>query len=138
MLDARTLFHYYATGITPAMAAATPGSGSAYAYAARDSAGRYLDGGKTYKITLPAPIPAKDFWSLTVHDNQTRSMLETNQKLAGVDSNQPSVKTNADGSVTIWFGPKAPVGQEGKLGRDHGGQGLERAVAPLRAARAVV
>ena len=54
MLDARTLFHYYATGITPAMAFAKPGTGSAYAYAARDLMGRYLDGGKTYKITLPA------------------------------------------------------------------------------------
>jgi hypothetical protein len=40
MLDARTLFHYYATGITPAMAFAKPGTGSAYAYAARDSEGR--------------------------------------------------------------------------------------------------
>ncbi len=55
MLDARTLFHYYATGITPAMAFSKPGTGSAYAYATRDSMGRYLDGGKTYRITLPAP-----------------------------------------------------------------------------------
>ena len=37
MLDARTLFHYYATGITPAMAFSKPGTGSAYAYATRDS-----------------------------------------------------------------------------------------------------
>ncbi|TAI64702.1 DUF1254 domain-containing protein [Bradyrhizobium sp. Leo170] len=111
-LDARSLFHYYATGITPAMAAASPGSGSAYAYSARDSQGSYLEGGKTYKITLPAPVPVNQFWSFTVYDNQTRSMLETNQKLAGIDSNQPSIKKNADGSVTIWFGPKAPAGQE--------------------------
>src|SRR5215510_10747671 len=48
MLDARTLFHYLATGITPAMAAAKPGMGSAYTVAARDSQGRYFDGGKTY------------------------------------------------------------------------------------------
>jgi len=39
------------------MAFAKPGTGSAYAYAARDSKGEYLDGGKTYKITLPSPIP---------------------------------------------------------------------------------
>jgi hypothetical protein len=68
MLDARTLFHYYATGITPAMAFAKPGTGSAYAYATRDSKGEYLDGGKTYKITLPAPIPAGQFWSFMVYD----------------------------------------------------------------------
>src|SRR5262249_52482767 len=48
MLDARTLFHYAATGITPAMAAARPGSGSAYAFTSRDARGDFLDGGKTY------------------------------------------------------------------------------------------
>jgi hypothetical protein len=37
MLEARTLFHYYAAGITPAIAFSKPGTGSAYAYAARDS-----------------------------------------------------------------------------------------------------
>ena len=58
-----------------------PGTGSAYAIAARDSQGRYFDGSKTYKVTLPAPMPAGQFWSFTVYDNQTRSMLETDQKL---------------------------------------------------------
>ena len=112
MLDARTLFHYFATGITPAMAFAKPGSGSAYAFATRDAKGDYLEGGKTYKITLPAPIPVAQFWSYVVYDGQSRSMLETNQKLAGLDSNQKDLKKNADGSVTVWFGPKAPAGQE--------------------------
>jgi hypothetical protein len=111
MLDARTMFFYYATGITPAMADAKPGTGSAYAAAFRDSKGRYFDGGKTYKVTLPGPIPAKQFWSFTVYDNQTRSMLETDQKLAGIDSTEPGIKTDPDGSVTVWFGPKAPAGQ---------------------------
>jgi hypothetical protein len=112
MLDARTLFHYFATGITPAMAFAKPGSGSAYAFATRDAKGEYLEGGKTYKITLPAPIPVAQFWSYVVYDGQSRSMLETDQKLAGLDSNQKDLKKNADGSVTVWFGPKAPAGQE--------------------------
>jgi hypothetical protein len=112
MLDARTLFHYYATGITPAMAFSKPGTGSAYAYSARDSMGRYLDGGKIYKITLPAPIPVGQFWSFMVYDGQTRSMLETDQKLAGLDSTQKNMNKNADGSVTVWFAPKAPAGQE--------------------------
>jgi hypothetical protein len=47
-----------------------------------------------------------------VYDGQSRSMLETDQKLAGLDSNQKDLKKNADGSVTVWFGPKAPAGQE--------------------------
>jgi hypothetical protein len=115
MLDGRTLFHYYATGATPAMAppATNPGVGSAYAYTARDSRGEYLDGAKTYKVTLPGPVPAARFWSFTVYDNQTRSMLETDQISAGLDSTFPAVKKNADDSTTIYFGPKAPAGQEG-------------------------
>jgi hypothetical protein len=134
MLDARTLFHYYATGITPAMAFSKPGTGSAYAYATRDSMGRYLDGGKTYKITLPAPIPAGQFWSFMVYDGQTRSMLETDQKLAGLDSNHPGIKKNSDGSVTVWFGPKAPPGQEANWVQTMPGKGwnsLLRLYAPL-------
>jgi hypothetical protein len=110
LLDARTMFFYYATGITPAMTEARPGTGSAYAITFRDANGDYLDGGKTYKVTLPGPIPAKNFWAFTVYDNQTRSLLETDQKLAGVDSTLPDIKKNANGSVTIWFAPKAPPG----------------------------
>lgn len=112
LLDARTMFFYYATGITPAMTEAKPGTGSAYAGAFRDSEGNYFDGSKTYKINMPAPIPANNFWAFTVYDNQTRSLLETDQKTAGVDSNEPNMKKNADGSVTIWFAPTAPKGEE--------------------------
>jgi hypothetical protein len=134
LLDARTLFLYYATGVTPAMASASVGTGSAYAVAFRDAAGNYFDGGKTYKITLPAPIPAKDFWSFAVYDNQTRSLLETDQKLAGVDSTSPNLKLNADGSATVWFGPKAPEGQEGNWVQTTPGKGwnvLLRLYGPL-------
>lgn len=134
MLDARTMFHYAATGITPAMADAKPGTGSAYAFAVRDGAGEYLDGGKTYKITLPSPIPAGQFWSFTVYDNQTRSMLETDQKLAGIDSNQPDIKKNEDGSVTIWFSPNAPEGHQTNWVQTMPGKGwntILRLYAPL-------
>jgi hypothetical protein len=40
-------------------------------------------------------------------------MLETDQKLAGLDSLNPSLKPNGDGSYTVWFGPEAHQGQEG-------------------------
>ena len=94
LLDARTFFFYYATGITPAMSEAKPGTGSAYAVTLRDAAGNYLDGGRSYTLTLPAPIPAKNFWALTVYDNQTRSLLPTDQKLAGADSTLPAIQKN--------------------------------------------
>jgi hypothetical protein len=113
ILDGRTVFHYYATGITPAMVPTRPGVGSAYAYTATDSRGEYLDGGRNYKVTLPGPIPVARFWSFTVYDNQTRSLLETDQLTAGIDSTLPTMKKNADGSATVYFGPTAPTGQEG-------------------------
>jgi len=113
VLDDRVMFHYGATGITPSMSMSKVGTGSAYAFTPHDSKGGYLDGSRTYKITLPAPIPVNNFWSFMVYSGQHRSMLETDQKFAGLDSNNPSVKPDKDGSYTIWFGPEAPKGHEG-------------------------
>lgn len=47
LLDARTQFHYLATVITPAMAHAQVGAGSAYAYTVHDANGDLLDGART-------------------------------------------------------------------------------------------
>jgi hypothetical protein len=134
MLDARTLFFYYATGITPAMAEAKPGSGSAYAIGTRDAKGDVLDGAKTYKVTLPGPVPAKQFWSFVIYDNITRSLLETDQKLAGVDSTDKKLQVEADGSATVWFGPTAPKGHEANWVQTMPGKGfnvLLRLYGPL-------
>jgi len=75
--DARTSFFYNATGITPAMAMRLTGVGSQYLFATKDGNGDWFDGAKTYKVTLPKGIPAEAFWSFTLYDNQTRSMLNT-------------------------------------------------------------
>ena len=109
-LDARVLFHYYATGITPAMAAKMVGIGSQYAAATTDFDGKPLDGSKTYKIHLPPNIPARDFWSFVVYDNQTRSMLQTDERLPSIGSQKKGIVINPDGSVDVWFGPTAPNG----------------------------
>ena len=69
-----------------------------------------------------------------VYDGQTRSMLETDQKPAGLDSNQKDIKKNADGSVTVRFAPKAPAGQEGNWVQTMPGKGwntLLRLYGPL-------
>jgi hypothetical protein len=112
VLDARCYFFFYATGITPAMTMKMVGLGSQYAVAYMDADGNPLDGAKTYKITLPAPIPAKDFWSFTLYDTQTRSMLQTDQQFPGIDGNTPGLQINADGSVDVYVGHEAPEGKE--------------------------
>ena len=112
VLDDRISFYYYATGATPMMVVPMVGKGSVYEIGATDKDGNPLDGGKTYSVTLPGPIPAKDFWSFMVYDNHTRSILETDQLTGGVDSNAKGLKLNKDGSATVYFGPKAPEGQE--------------------------
>jgi hypothetical protein len=111
-LDARAHFIYYATAVTPAMAFQLVGLGSQYAAAATDSEGKPLDGSKTYKIHLPPNIPAKDFWSFVAYDNQTRSMLQTDQQFPSIGSQKKGIVINPDTSVDVYFGPTAPAGHE--------------------------
>ena len=82
------------------------GAGSQYMSTSKD--GRWLDGGNNYVLRVPANVPAKEFWSLIVYDNLTRSMIETDTMKAGVSS-QRGVNANSDGSVDIHFGPEAPA-----------------------------
>jgi hypothetical protein len=134
-LDGRVLFHYYATGITPAMAMKMVGIGSQYAAATTDSAGRPLDGSKTYKIHLPPNIPAKNFWSFVVYDNQTRSMLQTDQQFPSIGSQKKGIVINDDSSVDVWFGPTAPKGHEANWVQTVPGKGwnsLFRLYGPLQ------
>jgi hypothetical protein len=112
-LDARTNFFYGVTGITPAMAMRMTGIGSQYLLATLDSNKQYFDGGKTYRVTLPKGIPEDNFWSLTLYDNQTRSMLDTPQRYPRAGSQSypsPAAQASADGSTTIYFGPTQPQG----------------------------
>jgi len=47
-----------------------------------------------------------------VYDNQTRSMLQTDQQFPSISSQKEGVVINDDGSVDVWFGPEAPKGHE--------------------------
>ena len=111
-LDSRTNFFYMATGTTPAMCMRLTGIGSQYIYAMRGGDGQYLDGGRNYKLTLPADIPQSRFWSVILYDNQTRSMLQTGQHLPRLGSQSGTVKSNPDGSTDLYLGPTAPEGKE--------------------------
>jgi hypothetical protein len=111
-LDALAMFFYYATGVTPAVAVKMVGIGSQYAAAFVDSEGKPLDGSKTYTVHLPPNIPAKNFWSFVLYDNQTRSMLQTDARFPSIGSQSKGLVINPDTSVDVWFGPTAPAGHE--------------------------
>jgi hypothetical protein len=111
LLDARTLFHYTAIVVTPAMEVQRIGVGSQYLAAYKDGEGNYLNGSLNYRLRLPAGIPARDFWSVTVYDADTRSLLQNGQPKPSLSTyDQP--EENPDGSVDIYFGPAAPAGKE--------------------------
>ena len=112
-LDSRTAFYYGYTLDSPGMIMNIPGVGSQYLMAFLDPAGDPFDGAKTYKVTLPKDVPAEAFWSLTLYDNQTRSMLQTPQKYPRAGSQSypsPAATAAEDGSTTVWFAPEQPEG----------------------------
>jgi hypothetical protein len=95
---------------------------------------QFLDGGRIYSVTLPGPIPAKNFWAFTVYDKQTRSLLPTDQKRTGLDSTVAALNRNPDGGATVWFGPTPPPGREANWVQTMPGRGynvLLRLYGPL-------
>ncbi|CAB3913516.1 DUF1254 domain-containing protein [Achromobacter deleyi] len=84
-----------------------------YLMAMADRDGKPLEAGKLYKIDVPAQMPVKQFWALTVYNRATMSFIysDTNRTtLSSYDLGQ--MKKNADGGVTLYVGPKAPAGLE--------------------------
>jgi hypothetical protein len=112
-LDSRSAFYYAYTLDSPAMIMRIPGVGSQYLMDFLDAEGNAFHGSKTYKVILPREIPAAAFWSLTLYDNQTRSMLQTPQKYPRAGSQSypsPAAEADKGGSTTVYFSPEKPEG----------------------------
>lgn len=109
--DAREKWFYQAIGASPAMFRRDPQAGSLYWLGLRDIDGDYLDGGHSYKLSVPLPVPGKLFWSVTLYDAQTRSQILTQQKKAALRS-LFELRDVGGRSVDLYFGPEAPKGQE--------------------------
>jgi len=111
-IDARTLWHYQAIVVSPNLISTTPGVGTAYLTTFRDNKGRYLAGGKNYKLRVAANPPVKNFWAVTAYDPTTRSLLDVGGNKNKSVGSRDNPAANSDGSVDIYFGPKAPKGRQ--------------------------
>jgi hypothetical protein len=87
------------------------GQGQSYLMTLKDSEGQNLDGGKSYRLAVPANAPVSQYWSATVYDRATHGLIR-NMTRSGRGSQSPGLQKNADGSVDIYFGPTAPTGKE--------------------------
>lgn len=87
------------------------GQGQYYLLALEDKDGQLLDGSKNYKLTVPANAPVRQYWSATLYDLHTHALIRE-MSHAGRSSQSPGLQVNSDGSVDLYFGPKAPEGKE--------------------------
>jgi hypothetical protein len=85
--------------------------GTQYFMAMADKDGTPFQAGKLYKLDVPKDMPVRQFWALTVYDRATMSFIYSNSNRTTLSSyDLDKMKKNADGSVTIYAGPKAPDG----------------------------
>jgi len=106
--DERTSWFYEAVGVSVGMMGRSVGAGQVYLEASRDAAGRWLDGGRTYRLRVPPRAPVAQFWSVTAYDNQSRCFVDT-----GVQpdrSSRDGIEADHDGTVELRFGPSCPPG----------------------------
>jgi hypothetical protein len=87
------------------------GEGQFYLMAIEDKDGNPLDGSKTYRLNVPANAPVRQYWSATLYDRDTHALIRE-MSHAARSSQTPGLQVNADGSVDLYFGPKAPAGKE--------------------------
>jgi len=111
-LDERTDWFYEACGSSYAMITKTPGVGSIYLATYRDKDSGWLDGGKSYRLRISPNPPMQQFWAVTVYDMDTRCLIRNERLKAEVASTTEGLQKNGDGSVDVYFGPKAPAGKE--------------------------
>jgi hypothetical protein len=100
------------------------GTGQYYLMTTSDKDGQSLDGGSTYRLHVPGKAPVTLYWSATVYDRETHALIR-DLAYAGRASNTPGLQPNADGSVDIYFGPKAPAGKDANWVPTRAGGGFE-------------
>lgn len=87
------------------------GIGQFYLVDLRDSDGEIFSSAARYRMRVPANVPVSQFWSVTMYDADTHAFIRGNSKYS-VSSQTPGLATNDDGTVDVYFAPRAESGQE--------------------------
>jgi hypothetical protein len=111
-LDSRIWYFTDYYSFSPGMISQTPGKGARYMVAFSDGDGDPLSGGSSYRLNLPASIPAANFWSVTLYEAENASGLANGQPFPSLGSRDKPA-ANVDGSTDIYLGPTAPAGKQG-------------------------
>jgi hypothetical protein len=104
--DARGLAYSYAF-----FSAKHLGEGQYYLMTIKDRQGQRLNGASTYKLNVPANAPVNQYWSATVYNGATHAFIRNASRVSRSSQSRDLVK-NPDGSVDIYFAPKAPSGKD--------------------------
>lgn len=106
--------HYFfcGWGVSAAIGRRVVGPGSIYFMAFKDSSGAYLNGGNNYTLSIPAPVPANQFWSVTIYDSETRTIIDTEQGRGAIRTMFENPQPNSEGVFELYFGPDEPAGKE--------------------------
>jgi hypothetical protein len=88
------------------------GKGSFYLMGLRDQTGTMLDGSSLYRLRVPKDVPARQFWSVNVYSRATASFISKADRVGVSSYEKADLKSNADGTIDLYFGPKAPAGME--------------------------
>ncbi len=138
-IDERAAWFYEAVTTTEGMVNPVVGAGQVYLTTKRDSAGRMLRADRSYRLRVPPHVPAAQFWSLTLYSANTRRPYDNGGDAiasTSLDSRTEGLQVNADGSVDLYVGAKAPAGCERNFMRTVGADGwfvYFRLYAPLEA-----
>lgn len=87
----------------------TIGAATFYTLGQFDENGKNLDGSKTYKLKVPANVPANQFWSVTMYNMDTYAFHDDVHTVA-INNLQSDLKINEDGTVDTYFSPTLPKG----------------------------
>jgi hypothetical protein len=104
-IDMRGVLFYFAYTTVKQL-----GAGQFYLFVSRDADGNPMNGAATYRLKVPPKPPVHQYWSVVLYDFATHALIR-NMPHGSCSSQSPGLQTNPDGSVDLYFAPKAPDGK---------------------------